>query len=213
MNLISVNVGLPREVEWKGRTVTTGIFKEPVEGRIHARTLNLDGDRQADLSVHGGAEKAVYVYPSNHYDYWRTELPDMKLPWGMFGENLSIEGLKESEINIGDQFHIGSALFIVTQPRMPCYKLGVKFGRDDILKMFLNSRRTGFYFSVIEEGEVGAGDTVELVSRADHGVTVADITELYVSKGRDKEMMRRATEVEALPESWRAYFLKQLDGH
>jgi len=213
MKLISVNVGLPREVEWKDRMVTTGIFKEPVDGRIQARKLNLDGDRQADLSVHGGPEKAIYVYPSNHYDYWRTELPGMELPWGMFGENLSVEGLEESEINIGDKFQIGSARFMVTQPRMPCYKLGVKFGRDDILKIFLNSRRTGFYFSVIEEGEVGAGDEVEMVSRADHGVTVADITELYASRGRDKELMRRATEVEALPESWRDYFLQRLNNH
>lgn len=213
MKLISVNVGLPREVVWKGKTVMTGIFKEPVAGRVRVRILNLDGDRQADLSVHGGIEKAVYAYPSEHYNYWREQLPDMELPWGMFGENLTVEGLKESEINIGDQFRIGSSLFMVTQPRMPCYKLAVKFNRDDILKRFLNSGRSGLYFSVIEEGEIGASDQIELVRRDEHAVTVADITKLYVSKGRDKELLRRATMVEALPGDWRDYFLERLNGH
>jgi MOSC domain-containing protein YiiM len=213
MKLISICVGLPREVHWKGKTVTTGIFKEPIADRVQVRKLNLDGDRQADLSVHGGAEKAVYAYPAEHYNYWREELPEMELPWGMFGENLTVEGMKESEINIGDQFRIGTSLFKVTQPRMPCYKLAIKFNRDDILKRFLNSRRSGFYFSVIEEGEIGAGDQVELVSQDKHEVKVVDITNLYASKGRDKEMLRRAAMVEALPESWRDYFLQQLGDH
>lgn len=213
MKLISVNVGLPRDVIWKGKTVTTGIFKEPVAGRVVVRTLNIDGDRQADLSVHGGIEKAVYAYPSEHYDYWRNELPDMELPWGMFGENLTVEGLKENEINIGDRFRIGSVIFMVTQPRMPCYKLAVKFNRDDILKRFLNSGRSGLYFSVIQGGEIGAGDQIESVSRDENGITVADITKLYTSKGRDTELLRRAAMVEALPEDWRDYFLQQLDGH
>lgn len=212
MKLVSINVGLPREVEWKGRAVTTGIFKAPVAGRIRVGKLNLDGDRQADLSVHGGTEKAVYAYPSEHYDYWRKELFGRELPWGMFGENLTVEGLKEDQVNIGDQFKVGSALFMVTQPRMPCYKLAVRFNSDDIIKRFLESRRTGLYLSVIEEGEVGAGDEVELVSRAGHGITVADITELYITRGRDTEMLRRASTVEALPEAWRDYFLQQLSG-
>src|SRR6185503_846805 len=154
MKIISLNVGLPREIVYKDRSIVTGIFKEPVEGRVRARKLNLDGDRQADLRVHGGAEKAIYVYPSEHYDYWRDQLPDMKLPWGMFGENFTVEGLNEKEVNIGDRFRINTALFMVTQPRMPCYKLAAKFERDDIIKRFLRSKRTGFYLSVIEEGEV-----------------------------------------------------------
>lgn len=210
MKLVSLNVGLPREVLWKGRTVTTGIFKDPVEGSVVLRKLNLEGDRQADLSVHGGPDKAVYAYPSEHYDYWRDVLAGTDLPWGMFGENFTTAGLIENEINIGDRFRIGSALVMVTQPRMPCYKLGVKFGRDDILKLFLQSRRSGFYFSVIEEGEVAAGDAIESVSRDPAGITVADITGLYANDEPDLRLMKRASAVEALPPSWRAYFLKQL---
>ena len=211
MKLISVNVGLPREVEWKDRLVTTGIFKEPIAQRVMARRLNLDGDRQADLSVHGGAEKAVYAYPAEHYAFWRDELPDMQLGWGMFGENFTVEGLHEERLNIGDRLRIGAAVVMVTQPRMPCYKLGIKFGRDDILKRFLQSRRTGFYVSVIEEGEVGAGDAIEFISRDAHAVTVADITELYANKNASLDLMRRAAQVEALPATWRDYFLEKLE--
>ena len=145
MQVVSVNVGLPRDVLWKGRTVTTGIFKEPVAGRVQVRKFNLDGDKQADLSVHGGADKAVYLYPVEHYAYWRRELPDMELPWGMFGENLTTEGLLEDGVNIGDRFRVGSAEVVVTQPRMPCQKLAIRFGRSDIIKRFLASGRTGLY--------------------------------------------------------------------
>jgi MOSC domain-containing protein YiiM len=211
MKLVSVQVGLPREIIYKGRHITTGIFKDSIEGRVQARTLNLDGDRQADLTVHGGAEKAIYAYPVEHYDYWRGELPDMELPWGMFGENFTTEGLFENELNIGDRFRIGSTVLMVTQPRMPCYKLAAKFQRDDILKRFLRSGRTGIYFSVIEEGEVGAGDEIALLSKDAAGITVADITRLYISKGKDQDLLRRAAQVEALPLSWRDYFVDQLE--
>jgi MOSC domain-containing protein YiiM len=210
MRIISLNVGRPRLVVWEGRTVSTGIYKTPVAGRVVLRTLNLDGDRQADLTVHGGPDKAVYSYPSEHYGHWRGELPDMELPWGMFGENFTVEGLDESGVNIGDRFRVGEAEVTVTQPRMPCYKLGIKFGRADILKRFLASGRTGFYFSVRREGEVGAGDEVELIGRDENNVTVADITRLYVRDKHDVETMRRAVAVEALPESWRDHFLQQL---
>jgi MOSC domain-containing protein YiiM len=210
MELVSVNVGLPREIIYKGRPITTGIFKAPVEGRVRARRLNLDGDRQADLTVHGGPEKAVYVYPAEHYDYWRAELPDMQPGHAMFGENFTSLGLLESEVNIGDRFRVGPATFQVTQPRMPCYKLAAKFQRDDILKRFLKSLRTGFYFSVVEEGEVGAGDAIERVSRDPAGVSVTDITRLYIGKGKDQDALRRAVQIEALPASWRDYFLDQL---
>jgi MOSC domain-containing protein YiiM len=213
MKIISLNVGLPREIVYKDRSIVTGIFKEPVEGRIRARRLNLDGDRQADLRVHGGAEKAVYAYPAEHYDYWRAELPDIKLPWGMFGENFTVEGLNEKEVNIGDRFRIGDALFMVTQPRMPCYKLAAKFERDDMIKRFLRSKRTGFYFSVIEEGEVGAGDAIELVSKDENDITVTNITQLYVGKGKDQDLLRRAAVLEALPASWRDYFLDRIEEH
>ncbi|HLM56416.1 MAG TPA: MOSC domain-containing protein [Pyrinomonadaceae bacterium] len=212
MKIISLNVGRPRLVLWDGKAVSTGIYKTPVEGRVMLRTLNLDGDRQADLAVHGGPAKAAYAYPAEHYGYWRDELPGTELPWGMFGENFTTEGLDESSVRVGDRFRIGAAEVTVTQPRMPCHKLGIKFGRAGILKQFLASGRTGFYFSVQREGEVGAGDEVELIGRDGNGVTVTDILRLYVSDGGDVETMRRAVAVEALPESWRDRFLRQLAG-
>ena len=178
VRVISVNVGLPREVAWKGRVVTTGFFKDPVSGRVAVRRLNLEGDKQADLTVHGGVDKAVYVYPAEHYDYWRQELPGVPLPWGAFGENLTTEGLLEGAVHIDDRFRIGSAEFRVTQPRQPCYKLSVRFGRDDIVKRFLISGRPGFYLAVLREGDVGVGDTIELVSRDASQVTVAASAQL-----------------------------------
>ncbi len=211
MKIVSVNVGLPCEVIWKGRKVTTGIFKEPVKGRVTVQRLNLDGDRQADLSVHGGPDKAVYGYPAEHYDYWQHELPGMKLPWGMFGENLTTEGLLEEVVNIGDRFRIGSSVLMVTQPRMPCYKLALRFGRNDIVKKFLRSGRPGFYFSVLEEGEVSTGDEIELVSRDENNITVADITRLYVSEKDNLDLLYRAVQIEALSESWRGYFQRQIE--
>jgi MOSC domain-containing protein YiiM len=211
MKLISIQVGLPREVMSQGKTVTTSIFKEPVEGPVMLRALNLDGDRQADLSVHGGLTKAVYSYPSEHYEYWRNELPGVKLPYGMFGENFTTEGMFEEEINIGDRFRVGGAEVVVTEPRMPCYKLGIKFGRPDIIKRFLASRRSGFYFAVVREGEVQAGDTIELLSHEEDGLSVTDIVRLYAIERDDLEKLRRAVRLEALPDSWRGYFRKQLE--
>ena len=202
----SVNVGLPRTVEWKGRSVTTGIFKQPVKGRIPLRRLNLEGDQQADLTVHGGPDMAVYVYPAEHYDYWRVELGGEDLPWGMFGENLSTRGLLEDSVNIGDRFRVGTAEVQVTQPRMPCYKLGLKFGRDDMVKRFHASRRMGFYFRVVQEGEVAAEDAIELVKRDKNHVTVADIIRLYVRDDVSPELLQRVVDLEPLPESWRGYF-------
>jgi MOSC domain-containing protein YiiM len=209
--LISVNVGLPRLVMNNGEPVSTGIFKEPVAGRLMLRTRNLDGDRQADLSVHGGPTKAVYVYPSEHYDYWKRELPEMKLPWGMFGENFTTIGFFESELNIGDKFRVGSAVVMVTEPRMPCYKLGIKFGRSDIVKKFLASERTGFYFAVLQEGEVGVGDPIELIEASKRSLKVRDITRLYTREKHNTELLRRAIEVEALPDSWKNYFQHRLE--
>lgn len=206
MKLISVNVGLPREVAWKGKTVGTGIFKEPVNERVMVRLLNLDGDGQADLTVHGGLDKAIYVYPFEHYAYWQNELHDTDLPLGIFGENFTTTGLREEDVNIGDRFQIGTVKLMVTQPRLPCYKLGIRFGRADMVKRFLASRRTGFYFRVLQEGEVGAGDTLELVSRDDNNITVADITQLYVHAKNNPELLHRAARLEALPQSWRDYF-------
>jgi len=210
MKLISVNVGQPRRVPWQGQTVATGIFKEPVEGSVQLRRLNLDGDQQADLKVHGGPNKAVYVYPSEHYEFWRRELPGTELPWGAFGENFTTEGLLEDGACIGDRFRVGSAVVAVTQPRMPCYKLGIKFGRNDIIKRFLASRRTGFYFSVAEEDVVRAGDAVELLAREENRVSVADIVQLYVADYPDPDLLRQAAGLAALPANWRDYFLQRL---
>ena len=211
MKIISVNVGLPRLVLRNDEPVSTGIFKEPVAGRVMMRRLNLDGDRQADLSVHGGPEKAVYVYPSEHYGFWKRELPDMDLPWGVFGENFTTTGLLETETNIGDKFRIGTAEVMVTQPRMPCYKLGIRFGRADIIKRFLLSERTGFYLSVLKEGEVGTGDEFVPVEKNASGVRVVDVTRLYSSDKENVDLLRRAIATEALPESWREYLQKHLD--
>src|SRR6266404_5340680 len=211
MKILSLNVGLPREVSWQGKLVTTGIFKEPVKGPVILRTLNLDGDGQADLTVHGGASKAVYAYPSEHYNYWRTELPGVDLPWGMFGENFTTEGLLEDAVYIGDRFRIGETEVMVTEPRMPCYKLGIKFGRAEIIKRFLASRRTGFYFAVIREGMVAAGDALKLIGHEQQEISVADITRLYGFESDDVKTLRRAIEVEALPESWKGYFRHRLE--
>lgn len=198
---------------WHGRIVTTGIFKEPIQGRVALRKLNLDGDRQADLTVHGGEYKAVYCYPVAHYEYWARELPGRQLPLGIFGENFTTDGLLEDSVHIGDQFSVGSTEVIVTQPRLPCYKLGVKFQSDDMVKRFLASERTGFYFAVTREGEVGAGDEIKLVDRDPNRVPVSAITRLYVSKryGADEvNSIQRALQVAALPQSWKEYFRERM---
>jgi MOSC domain-containing protein YiiM len=211
MKLLSVNVGLPREVEWNGRTVRTSIFKAPVPGRMQVRKLNLDGDQQSDLTVHGGVDKAVYVYPSEHYAFWRRELPNADLNSGAFGENFTTEGaLDDQAVHIGDRFRIGSAEFVVTQPRMPCFKLGIRFGRPDMVKRFMYSGRNGFYFAVAKEGEVAAGDSIELLMRDENGVTIADIVDLYTADATKQDLLQRVSELTALPESWRAYFRKRL---
>jgi MOSC domain-containing protein YiiM len=213
MKIISINCGLPREVTWHGRSVSTAIYKQPVEGRVAMRRLNLEGDGQADLSVHGGEAKAVYCYPIVHYDYWRTELPGRELPTAIFGENFTTDGLLEDTVHLGDQFSIGSAEVVVTQPRLPCYKLGVRFESDDMVKRFLASRRTGFYLSVAREGEVGAGDEIKVIGRNANAVPVSAITRLYIARkysSEDVTLLRRALRVTALPESWKEHFRERL---
>lgn len=210
MKLLSVNAGLPREVQWRGKTVRTSIFKAPVTGRVRVARLNVDGDRQSDLSVHGGVDKAVYAYPSEHYPFWRNELPGTELAPGAFGENLTTEGLREGAVRIGDRFRAGTAEFVVTQPRIPCFKLGIRFGRPGIVKRFLHSGRSGFYLAVVQEGEIGAGDPIELVAAGDGPITVADITSLYAGTATDPDLLRRASKLAALPESWRAHFRERL---
>jgi MOSC domain-containing protein YiiM len=209
LKVVSLSVGLPREVGWEGHTVLTSIFKEPVERRLRVSTLNFEGDEQSDLTVHGGVDKAVYVYPSEHYEDWHRELPGVELPRAVFGENLTTEGLSE-DVRIGDRFRIGTAEFIVTQPRLPCYKLGIRFGRMDMLKRMLRTGRTGFYFAVTAEGEVGPGDAIEPIERVDEGLTVADVVRLYTVDAKNQELLRRATQTSRLPDSWKDYFRKRL---
>jgi len=207
--IISVNVGLPRDVLWHGHAVTTGIFKEPVQKRVFLRKLNLDGDRQADLTVHGGEYKAVYCYPLEHYAYWQKELPGNDLTTGTFGENFTTEGLLEDAIHLGDRFTIGSAEVVVTQPRLPCYKLGIRFQSDTMVKRFLASKRSGFYLAVTREGEVGAGDEIKELSRDSNHVSISEIIRLYFAKeykDSDKEVVRRALRVASFPESWKEDF-------
>lgn len=209
MKLISVNCGLPREVEWHGTRVTTSIYKEPVKGRVALRKLNLDGDRQSDLTVHGGEYKAVYCYPIGHYGYWGEELPGRELPMGVFGENFTIEGgPDEDSVRIGDRFAVGTAEVVVTQPRLPCYKLGVRFGSDQMPKWFLASGRTGFYVAVAREGEVGTGDEIVTLSREPESIPVSEITRLYVAKkysSEDLRLIERARALSALPDSWKQW--------
>ena len=206
MKLLSVNVGLPRLLAWKGDTFKTGIFKKPVSGRVMLRTTNLDGDRQADLSVHGGPNKAVYGYPSEHYEYWRAELLEHQLDWGALGENFTTQGMLETQLSIGDRYRVGSAVVMVRTPRLPCFKLAAKFQRDDIIERFLHSGHSGFYFSVVEEGEVGAGDEFEFLEGEAPSLTVAEMFRLYISPSADLASLQRAVQVKILPESWRERF-------
>ena len=211
MRLVSVNVGLPRLLAWKGASFKTGIFKKPVDGRITLRETNLDGDRQADLSVHGGVNKAVYAYPSEHYSYWRSELPKEELPWGSFGENFTTGGLLESGVCMGDRYRVGSAVVRVTTPRLPCFKLAAKFQREDMIKRFLSSGYSGFYFSVVEEGEVAAGDEFQFLTGEIPSLTIAEFNHLYTSPAPDLELLKRAVEVKSLPESWRERFHARME--
>ena len=213
MKLISLNTGRPREVEWNGETLLTSIWKSPREGRLRVDSLNIDGDEQSDLSVHGGTAKAVYVYPSEHYAYWRQELPRAELPWGVFGENLTTEGLLETSVNIGDRFQVGTAEFMVTQPRQPCFKLGIRFGRADMIKRFLASGRSGFYVAVVRPGDVAAGDSIAFTHRAAGSLSVSTIVALRLDDHGKHDALRRAAGLTDLSGGWREHFQKRLEEH
>jgi MOSC domain-containing protein YiiM len=210
MKLVSLNVSLPREVQWKGMTVMTGIFKSAISGPRMLSRLNVEGDAQADLTVHGGKYKAVYGYPIEHYDYWRELLPEIDLTWGAFGENFTTQGLLEDQIYIGERFRIGTAEVQVTGPRLPCYKLGMRFGRADMVKRFLSSRRTGFYFAVVQPGFVEAGDVIERTYCPTHNITIADITRVYAFEQDDLITIRRIIQIPELSDGWRDYFNQKL---
>ena len=214
MKVISVSVGKPQIIQTDNESfVSTAIFKDRVEGRVKVNQFNLEGDRQADLRVHGGWSKSVYVYPYEHYEFWKSELPEIVFENGNFGENLTTGGLLETEVFIGDKIRIGTAEFAVTEPRMPCYKLGIRFGRSDIIRRFLQSRRSGFYLTVLKTGELGAGDSIEILSRDENRVSVTDIVRLYVQDKDDTETMSRALKIELLPEGWKEVFRKRLEGN
>ena len=206
MKLLSVNVSQPKEVLHNGKRIKTGIFKEPVSGRTMMRRLNLDGDGQGDLRVHGGIHKAVYVYPAEHYDYWKRELGRDDLTYGKFGENLTVEGMLEDTVHIGDVFQIGEALVEVSQPRVPCFKLGIKMGNPQIVKPFLESERVGFYVRVLEEGDVGAGDPIERTEVGEGQMTVKEIVHLRHFDTTNTEAAEKAASLPALTPSWRDSF-------
>jgi MOSC domain-containing protein YiiM len=211
--VVSVNVGLPREVRWHGKRITTGIWKEPVSGRVAVRRLNLDGDRQADLRVHGGADKAVYAYPSEYYELWSRERPELDFGAGRFGENLTTEGLLDTDVSVGDRFRIGTAELVVTQPRLPCFKLGLRMERDEFVTEFLERGLLGFYLEVVREGEVEAGDPIVELARDPRAFRVTEIAFARLSKSvrDDVEGMRRAADLDVLPENWRDHFRKRLE--
>lgn len=211
MRVDSVNVGMPREVEWEGMTVLTGIFKEPVTKPVSLRKFNLAGDAQADLSVHGGPDKAVYAYPGEHYPDWEQRLGRQLQP-GAFGENLTSTGLIEDQVHIGDEFRIGTALLAVTQPRMPCFKLGIRFGAPSIVKTFLQTRLPGIYFTVLEEGLVGPGDSIELVHTDERRVTVREMLELILAKQPSAGDLQKIVSIPRLAAVWREEFQARLDG-
>lgn len=208
--VVSVNLGAPRAIHWKGKRSRTCIFKEPVSGTVAVHRLHLEGDRQADLRVHGGPNKAVYVYPAEHYDYWRAELPGQSLALGMFGENLTTKGLLETEIAVGDRLRIGTAEFEVTSQRIPCYKLAAKFGRDDMIQRFLAARRPGFYLKVLQEGALRSGDPIELLDHDENRVTIADVARLYTSGPDNADDLRRAAKVAHLLENWQTRFRERI---
>ena len=210
MELISLNVGFPRTVHWNGRMVSTGIFKEPVEGQIEVDNLNLAGDGQADLTVHGGKDKAVYAYPVEHYEYWEKEL-NRDLPWGMFGENLTITGYLEEEVHVGDLFRIGTAELQVTQPRFPCFKLGIKFNDPGMVKRFAQARRNGYYFRVIKEGVLEKGDAFERISEDPAGLTIAEFINLFLNDKDNRELLEKGISHPVVPEDWKDWFRKRLD--
>ena len=211
MELLSVNVSLGKEVSYKGKTVTTGIFKEPVNGRVVLRALNLDGDRQVDLKGHGGPYKAVCVYSIEQYQRWQKELGRDDFRHGQFGENFTVDGMPDDKTHVGDVFRVGNSLVQVTQPRVPCYRLGIKMGSPEFPKKFLQSNRVGFYMRVLQEGEVGAGDSIELVETDPQQITVEAMNRLLYFDPENVEDATRALGIAALSPGWRGSFEERLE--
>lgn len=204
MKVISINTGQSRTVEWKGQEITTSIYKEPVSGPVWVAEMGLKSDTQSDLSVHGGKYKAVYAYPSEHYDYWGAKLPDFPLPWGAFGENLTTTGLDEKVVCVGDRYRLGEVELKVTQPRFPCKKLGVRFDNALMVKMFLDSRRSGIYFQVLKEGVISTDDQLELVEKAG-GTTISAFVDIYAEKSPDPRLIETLLKDPNLIEDWKEF--------
>src|SRR5262252_239453 len=204
--LLSVNVGLPRDVAWHGRIVRTGIWKDPVHGRRRVKRLNVEGDGQADLGGHGGEQRAVFVYQIESYRYWEERLGRSDFTHGQFGENFTIEELPDDEVCVGDRYRIGTALFEVTQPRVTCYRIGLRMNEPRMPALLTSSGRPGFYLRVLQEGEVGAGDEIVKVGEADEQMTVAEINALLYSANHSPDRLERALRIEALSPGWRGSF-------
>lgn len=201
--LLAISVGLPQEMQWRGQTIETGIFKSPIEGRVHVGRLGIDGDGQADLSVHGGLDKAVYAYDASSTQYWRDELERPELNAGIFGENLTLTGWPEDRVLIGDLFRIGTATFEVSQPRQPCMKLGLRFDDPKFPKRFLKSLRVGFYLRVIEEGSIAAGDDVSRIRTSEDGISISLLVALWLDRDATRVALERVVAIEALADAWR----------
>ena len=212
MRILSVNIGRAETITFNGKSRTTGINKRPVDGSVWIGPEGLEGDVQVDRRVHGGPDKAVYIYPGEHYAFWRPELEDPDLPFGAFGENLTVEGVDEN-IRVGDRLRVGEALLVVTEPRLPCGTLAARMQRVDMQKRFLKSGRTGFYLAVVEEGAVTAGDEVEIASRDPRAVRIADLVAYHIEKGAPESLLRRALDIDVLPAGWREEFTKRLARH
>ena len=212
MKLESINVGKPKEVTWGGKTFKTSILKNSVTGPVNVNFTNVEGDQQSDTSLHGGPTRAINVYASEYYDFWKKEMGVSELPWGFFGENLSISGgMFESEIQVGDRFAIGTVELEALQPRSPCYKLGMRMGSDDWILRFRDSRKTGFYMGVVKEGIITQGDTVQHIHKATDSISIDTINELYFFDRDNKALLEKAIQVDRLTASWKEYFQKRLD--
>src|SRR6202161_1492092 len=208
--LLSVNVGLPRDVTWQGRTVHTAIWKTPVEGPCMVRRLNIEGDGQGDLAGHGGERRAVFVYQMDSYRYWQNHLGRNDFVYGQFGENFTVDGLSDAEVCIGDRYRIGDALFEVTQPRVTCYRVAIRMNEPRMPALLVAQQRPGFYFRVLQEGEVGAGDDIVKTTDGPERISVADVDALLYLPGHSSEQLQRALRIPALSKGWQSSFQAML---
>ena len=210
MNIHSIQIGKAKDVFYMGQDIRTGIYKKQTDGPVRVTKLKLEGDEQADLRVHGGVDKAVYAYPLEHYEWWKTEKPEKEFGPGMFGENLTVTGMEESRVYIGDVYRINDVELMVTSPRMPCNKLAMKMGDPMFIKDFMQANRSGFYFRVLQEGVINPGDAIEKLSEDGHKLSISEVVSLYGIEKGNKDLMQKAIASPSLPEDWKAYFRDRL---